>query len=45
MNRPVIEEVLPSLYRVEVPLPHNPLKATNSYIIKSDRNLIILIPA
>lgn len=41
MNRPVIEEVLPSLYRVEVPLPHNPLKATNSYIIKSDRNLII----
>jgi glyoxylase-like metal-dependent hydrolase (beta-lactamase superfamily II) len=41
LNRPVIEEVLPSLYRVEVPLPRNPLKATNSYILKSDRNLIV----
>ncbi len=41
MSKPVLEEVLPSLYRVEVPLPNNPLKATNSYIIKGDRNLII----
>jgi len=41
LDRPVIEEVLPSLFRVEVPLPDNPLKATNSYIIKHDRNLII----
>lgn len=42
MSKPVIEEVMPSLYRVEVPLPQNPLKATNSYIIKGDpKNLII----
>jgi glyoxylase-like metal-dependent hydrolase (beta-lactamase superfamily II) len=42
LNRPVIEEVAPNLYRVEVPLPNNPLKATNSYIIKGEpRNLII----
>ena len=38
----MIEEVLPNLFRLEVPLPNNPLKAINSYIIKSkDRNLII----
>lgn len=38
----MIEEILPSIYRVEVPLPHNPLKSVNSYFIKSrDRNLII----
>lgn len=42
MNKPVLEEVLPQLYRAEIPLPKNPLKATNSYIIKSgERNLII----
>ena len=38
----VIEEVLPHLYRVEVPLPDSPLKSINSYIIKSgDRSLVI----
>jgi glyoxylase-like metal-dependent hydrolase (beta-lactamase superfamily II) len=36
------EKILPGLYRVEVPLPNNPLKATNAFIIKSARrNLII----
>lgn len=38
----MIEKILPDLYRIEVPLPHNPLKATNSYLIKGrDRDLII----
>jgi glyoxylase-like metal-dependent hydrolase (beta-lactamase superfamily II) len=38
----MIGEVLPNLYRLEIPLPGNPLKAVNSYVIKtSDRNLII----
>ncbi len=38
----VLEEVRPHLFRTEVPLPRNPLKATNSYIIKgADRNLVI----
>ncbi len=42
MTATVIEKVLKDLYRVEVPLPRNPLKATNSYIIKSrPRNLVI----
>lgn len=39
---PLVEEVLPHFYRVEVPLPGNPLKSVNSYMIKSgERNLII----
>jgi glyoxylase-like metal-dependent hydrolase (beta-lactamase superfamily II) len=36
------EEVLPNLYRIEVPLPGNPLKTLNSYVIKTQkRNMII----
>ncbi|MHB1652831.1 MAG: MBL fold metallo-hydrolase [Desulfitobacteriaceae bacterium] len=36
------EEVLENIFRVEIPLPNNPLKALNSYIIKgAERNLII----
>lgn len=38
----LIEEILPRIYRAEIPLPRNPLKATNSYIIKGDdRSLVI----
>jgi len=38
----VIEEILPNLYKIEVPLPQNPLKAVNSYVIKAEgRSLII----
>jgi glyoxylase-like metal-dependent hydrolase (beta-lactamase superfamily II) len=38
----MIEEILSNLYRIEIPLPKNPLKAINSYVIKdSERNLII----
>ncbi len=36
------EEILPGLYRIKVPLPGSPLKATNSYVIKgTERSLII----
>ena len=36
------EEVLPSLYRIVVPLPGNPLKEVNSYVLTApDRNLVI----
>lgn len=38
----MIEEILPNLYRIEVPLPRNPLKALNSYIIKSDGKSLII---
>ena len=42
MSKPLLEEVLPRLFRAEIPLPNNPLKATNSYIIRGEeRNLII----
>jgi glyoxylase-like metal-dependent hydrolase (beta-lactamase superfamily II) len=38
----MIEEVQANLYKIEIPLPNNPLKAINSYVIKnSERNLII----
>lgn len=37
-----MEKLFPGFYKIEVPLPDNPLKATNSYIIKGNqRDLII----
>jgi glyoxylase-like metal-dependent hydrolase (beta-lactamase superfamily II) len=42
MTETIIEQIRPDLFRAEIPLPRNPLKATNSYIITGkDRNLII----
>ncbi|MFC2052322.1 MBL fold metallo-hydrolase, partial [Chloroflexota bacterium] len=36
------KEILPNLYKIEVPLPRSPLQAINSYIIKAQgRSLII----
>ena len=36
------EEILPNIFRAEIPLPQNPLKAINSYVIKeNDRFLMI----
>ncbi len=38
----MVDEIMPDLYRIEVPLPNSPLKELNSYVIKSpDRNLVI----
>jgi glyoxylase-like metal-dependent hydrolase (beta-lactamase superfamily II) len=38
----MVEEILPNTYKIEIPLPKNPLKALNSYLIKGqDRFLII----
>jgi glyoxylase-like metal-dependent hydrolase (beta-lactamase superfamily II) len=38
----MIEEIMPRLYRIIIPLPNSPLKDLNSYVIKADdRNLII----
>jgi glyoxylase-like metal-dependent hydrolase (beta-lactamase superfamily II) len=38
----MIEEIRPNLFRNEIPLPKNPLKYLNSYVVKApDRNLII----
>ncbi|MFU8794142.1 MAG: MBL fold metallo-hydrolase [Dethiobacteria bacterium] len=42
MPQTVVDEIRTNLFRAVIPLPRNPLKATNSYIIKSrERNLII----
>ncbi len=38
----MIEEVLPNLYRTEVPLPKNPLKSLNSYVIKGNERFLII---
>ncbi|WP_374282831.1 DUF3150 domain-containing protein [Desulfovibrio sp.] len=39
---PMVFEELPSLFRIEVPLPGNPLKQLNAYLIKGDdRHLLV----
>ena len=38
----MIEEIIPNLYRIPVPLPDNPLRELNSYLIRGeDRSLLI----
>lgn len=38
----MIERILPNIYRIEIPLPKNPLRALNSYLIKDhDRSLLV----
>jgi len=38
----MIEEILPNLYRIEIPLPNNPLKALNSYLIKGQGRFLLI---
>ncbi len=36
------EEILPGLFRLEIPLPNNPLKTLNSYVVTGrERNLVV----
>jgi glyoxylase-like metal-dependent hydrolase (beta-lactamase superfamily II) len=38
----MIEEIVPNLHRMDIPLPRSPLKWLNSYVVRSgDRCLII----
>lgn len=38
----MIEKIFNEIYRIKIPLPNNPLKATNSYFIRGkERNLLI----
>jgi len=37
-----IEEVLPNMYKIEIPLPQSPLKALNSYVIKGEGRFLII---
>jgi glyoxylase-like metal-dependent hydrolase (beta-lactamase superfamily II) len=36
------EEILPNLYRIEIPLPQSPLKALNSYLIKAQGRFLVI---
>jgi glyoxylase-like metal-dependent hydrolase (beta-lactamase superfamily II) len=38
----MVEEIIPNVCKVEVPLPRNPLKFTNSYIIKGDGRFLVI---
>ena len=38
----MIEKIMSDLYLIKVPIPNNPLKATNSYIIKGKGNNLII---
>ncbi|MDI6753000.1 MAG: MBL fold metallo-hydrolase [Thermodesulfobacteriota bacterium] len=38
----MIEEVFPNIFREEIPLPQNPLKAINSYVIKGDGRFLMI---
>lgn len=37
----MVTQVAPHLYRIPVPLPGNPLKNLNAYLIRGDRNLLV----
>ncbi|NLI91445.1 MAG: MBL fold metallo-hydrolase [Peptococcaceae bacterium] len=38
----MIKKLFDDIYRIKIPLPNNPLKATNSYFIRGrERNLLI----
>lgn len=38
----MIDEIMPDLFRIEIPLPDSPLKYLNSYVVKGrERNLIV----
>ncbi|MFC2050916.1 MBL fold metallo-hydrolase [Chloroflexota bacterium] len=38
----MVEELLPDLYRVEIPLPGSPLKALNSYVVKGRERFLLI---
>lgn len=38
----MIEEIQKNLYRIEIPLPNNPLKALNAYLMKGDDECLLV---
>jgi glyoxylase-like metal-dependent hydrolase (beta-lactamase superfamily II) len=38
----MIEQVLPNIYRIEIPLPRSPLKALNSYLVKGGERCLLI---
>jgi len=38
----MVEEVWPNIFRMEIPLPANPLKAINSYVVRGGNKFLII---
>jgi len=38
----MIEEIFPGIYRIEVPLPDNPLQSVNSYLLKGEEKDLLV---
>lgn len=38
----MVEKILPNIYRLEIPLPNNPLQSLNSYVIKDSKKSLII---
>jgi len=38
----MIEEILPNLYRIEIPLPQSPLKYLNSYLVRASGHSLLI---
>jgi glyoxylase-like metal-dependent hydrolase (beta-lactamase superfamily II) len=38
----MFEEILPDLYKIEIPLPKSPLKTLNSYLVKGEGRFLII---
>ena len=36
------DQVLPNIFRIEVPIPHSPLKATNAYVIRGEGRVLLV---
>jgi glyoxylase-like metal-dependent hydrolase (beta-lactamase superfamily II) len=38
----MVQEILKGIYRLEIPMPGNPLKALNSYLIKGEKKHLLI---
>ena len=38
----MVKEILPNIYKLDIPIPKNPLKSLNSYVIKSEERTLVI---
>jgi glyoxylase-like metal-dependent hydrolase (beta-lactamase superfamily II) len=38
----MVDQIFPDIFRIEIPLPGNPLKAINSYVIRGDGRFLVI---
>jgi hypothetical protein len=38
----MVEQILPDLYRIEIPVPKSPLKALNAYLLKGRKRFLLI---